>query len=233
MEAYTVQETLKWDCSCGNQYLNISNFVNTMPYFVCQQWRSDCVAAHSNNASAQNDCLLVTCGSLEITDTDATTSKSAQSSSKTQTTSKKKKTMTTSTAKSHSNTRAAAQGSKTSEPGHTHTSEGLSSGAKAGIGVGVGVGGVVVLAALFFLFYNSWKKRSTLRPAGSGMAERRSDGLFGMFRKSELSGEPARAELDAAPQNPPTELDSRAKYAELDTEERPTELVASGESPVK
>uniref|UniRef100_A0A8H7NBQ7 Yeast cell wall synthesis Kre9/Knh1-like N-terminal domain-containing protein n=1 Tax=Bionectria ochroleuca TaxID=29856 RepID=A0A8H7NBQ7_BIOOC len=52
------------------------------------------------------------------------------------------------------------QASSTSNPTSETPSSGLSSGAKAGIGVGAGLGGILLLAAVAFLFYRKGKSRA-------------------------------------------------------------------------
>jgi hypothetical protein len=38
-----------------------------MPFFICQQWVSNCVASNPNNATAQFACRAVQCGSQNAT----------------------------------------------------------------------------------------------------------------------------------------------------------------------
>ncbi|CAH0031669.1 unnamed protein product [Clonostachys rhizophaga] len=52
------------------------------------------------------------------------------------------------------------QASSTSNPTSETPSSGLSTGAKAGIGVGAGLGGILLLAAVAFLFYRKGKSRA-------------------------------------------------------------------------
>lgn len=108
-------------------------------------------------------------------------------------------------------------------------SGGISAGAKAGIGVGIGVAIVVIIGILGFAFARRRKRGKMPRVAGieTNRSEKRED----ISRepstedhvlptwKSELSGEPTRAELDANNEN---------RRAELTGARSPTELDAAG-----
>ncbi|KAK1065081.1 hypothetical protein LTR74_008193 [Friedmanniomyces endolithicus] len=56
--------TLAYTCTCSNgNQPNISNYDQTIPSFVCAQWKIDCVAAHPNDLGGQTGCLSLVCGS--------------------------------------------------------------------------------------------------------------------------------------------------------------------------
>jgi len=50
--------TIAYTCSCLNGFTpDMARYTNTIPYFVCQQVTSQCVAAHPNDVSGQKTCL--------------------------------------------------------------------------------------------------------------------------------------------------------------------------------
>ena len=55
--AYTTQTTLTYDCVCGNgQSPNASEYSQTLPYFICTEWGTQCVAACAGDTSCQSAC---------------------------------------------------------------------------------------------------------------------------------------------------------------------------------
>ncbi|KAK0943572.1 hypothetical protein LTR48_005412 [Friedmanniomyces endolithicus] len=74
--------TLAYTCTCSNgNQPNISNYDQTIPSFVCAQWKIDCVAAHPNDLGGQTGCLSLVCGSLNASSGSTTQSSSSASGS--------------------------------------------------------------------------------------------------------------------------------------------------------
>ena len=58
------RETLEWNCVCTDgSSPNISDYANTMPFYICEEWRSQCTAAHPDDLEGQMECQSVICGS--------------------------------------------------------------------------------------------------------------------------------------------------------------------------
>ncbi|KAK5132437.1 hypothetical protein LTR08_009048 [Meristemomyces frigidus] len=69
---------LTYVCTCSNgNSPNISNFDQTIPSFVCAQWKTDCVTAHPNDLTGQTACLSVVCGDRNASSGETSTSSSA------------------------------------------------------------------------------------------------------------------------------------------------------------
>ncbi|TKA79773.1 hypothetical protein B0A55_03299 [Friedmanniomyces simplex] len=76
--------TLNYTCTCSNgNSPNISNYDQTIPSFVCAQWKIDCVAAHPNDLTGQTACLSITCGSMNASSGSTTSSSASGSASST------------------------------------------------------------------------------------------------------------------------------------------------------
>ncbi|PNS17687.1 hypothetical protein CAC42_3082 [Sphaceloma murrayae] len=72
--------TLQYSCVCSSGALpNISDYQQTLPFFVCQTSIAQCITANTD-AAAQSRCRDVTCGSRNATAQSATTSSAAPSS---------------------------------------------------------------------------------------------------------------------------------------------------------
>lgn len=67
---------LTYNCVCTDASSpNISDFQQTLPFFICQTWRDQCVAQNPNDLEAQTDCLSLECGQRNATEiTESTTS---------------------------------------------------------------------------------------------------------------------------------------------------------------
>lgn len=52
------QETLSYSCVCGDGLSpNVTQYTQTLPYFICQEWGNQCVAACGNgNNACSSDC---------------------------------------------------------------------------------------------------------------------------------------------------------------------------------
>ena len=57
------QDTLVYTCTCSGSKPNISAYINTIPYFVCEQWIANCVDNNPNDLKAITACRSVVCGS--------------------------------------------------------------------------------------------------------------------------------------------------------------------------
>ncbi|KAK0859942.1 hypothetical protein LTS02_008809 [Friedmanniomyces endolithicus] len=74
--------SLAYTCTCSNgNQPNISNYDQTIPSFVCAQWKIDCVAAHPNDLTGQTGCLSLVCGSQNASSGSTTQSSSSASGS--------------------------------------------------------------------------------------------------------------------------------------------------------
>ncbi|EME39321.1 hypothetical protein DOTSEDRAFT_83110 [Dothistroma septosporum NZE10] len=75
------QTTLNYTCTCTDGSTpNITNYDQTIPSFICAQWKSNCVANHPNDLDGQTGCLSVVCGSANATSGESTASSSSASS---------------------------------------------------------------------------------------------------------------------------------------------------------
>jgi hypothetical protein len=79
----TPQNTLDFSCVCSNGTTpNVSLYMNTIPFFVCQATYAQCVAAHPNDLQGQQQCTdNAKCGTLNATA--ASSSSAAATSSST------------------------------------------------------------------------------------------------------------------------------------------------------
>jgi hypothetical protein len=68
----TSQTTLDWTCTCINGNTpNFTDYTQTMPFYICQQWIANCVASNQGDAEAQFACRTVVCGSTEPNSTES------------------------------------------------------------------------------------------------------------------------------------------------------------------
>ncbi|KAK3677601.1 hypothetical protein LTR78_002451 [Recurvomyces mirabilis] len=55
--------TLNYTCTCsGGSSPNISDYTQTVPFFVCEQWKANCADAHPNDLQGLAGCHSVVCG---------------------------------------------------------------------------------------------------------------------------------------------------------------------------
>ncbi|KAF2480688.1 hypothetical protein BDY17DRAFT_198066 [Neohortaea acidophila] len=55
---------LTYVCTCTDgSHPNISSYQQTLPFFVCTQWKANCIENNEMDLTAQQACLSVTCGS--------------------------------------------------------------------------------------------------------------------------------------------------------------------------
>ncbi|KAF8865295.1 hypothetical protein BDZ45DRAFT_668732 [Acephala macrosclerotiorum] len=73
--------TLTYDCVCGNgQQPNASEYSQTLPYFICTEYGTQCVAGCGGNTACQSDCRSQhPCGAQDPTRVNATTTSATQS----------------------------------------------------------------------------------------------------------------------------------------------------------
>ncbi|KAH9844510.1 Pci domain-containing protein [Teratosphaeria destructans] len=130
--------TLNYTCMCtsGNTP-NISAYMGTMPYFVCEQWIADCVQAHPNDLDGITACRSVTCGTKNAS-SESTTSSAASSA-----------TSTGSAASTASSSMASSTGTATSS---STSSSATSSSAAIALGVAKTYGTGILAAAMFAVF---------------------------------------------------------------------------------
>ncbi|KXL42022.1 hypothetical protein M433DRAFT_150136 [Acidomyces richmondensis BFW] len=80
--------SLNYTCTCTNgAHPNISAYQQTLPFFICEQWKGDCVAAHPKDLVGQTACLSVTCGTLNASSAESSSSSAASTLSTTAATS--------------------------------------------------------------------------------------------------------------------------------------------------
>jgi len=80
------QSTLTYNCTCsaGTTTPNITNYQGTLPFFICQQWKGDCTAAHPNDLAGQTACQSVVCGMANASEAQVSMSSSSSMASSTQ-----------------------------------------------------------------------------------------------------------------------------------------------------
>ncbi|KAL9528433.1 hypothetical protein SMMN14_07937 [Sphaerulina musiva] len=65
-------ENLTYNCVCpDNEPRNISDYTQTLPFFICEQWKTNCVASHPDDLDGQAGCQSVTCGSMNATEAES------------------------------------------------------------------------------------------------------------------------------------------------------------------
>ncbi|KAM3414950.1 hypothetical protein BST61_g10090 [Cercospora zeina] len=79
-------EQLTYDCSCPDgEPRNISDYTQTLPFFICEQWKTNCVLNHPDDRDGQAACESVTCGTKNATEAEGGDSSSTASESPTST----------------------------------------------------------------------------------------------------------------------------------------------------
>lgn len=112
---------------------NISDYGQTLPSLMCEEWVRQCVAAHPNDLDGQSFCHSFVCGSKNASALVSSTSSSASSSA------------------TGSGSSASSSGSGSGSAATTSAAP-SSSGAAIALGVGKEYGTGVVGALLFGLF---------------------------------------------------------------------------------
>ncbi|KAH9896199.1 hypothetical protein F4778DRAFT_258705 [Xylariomycetidae sp. FL2044] len=164
--------TLEYQCKCANGgEPDMTQFKQTIPYFMCEQSYSNCVASASGDAAAQTQCeedigsQCPTKAAEDVLQNHGTTTTADSSTS----TSAPAATTTTHTASSTTGTTSTAatitpglagpnEGGSNDDAGQagassTSDSSGLSTGAKAGIGVGAALGGILIFGVIGYLLW--------------------------------------------------------------------------------
>jgi hypothetical protein len=123
-----LKETLQYGCLCGdNKQPNVSEYSLTIPYFVCQEWGTQCVAKCSTNTCKAACREEHPCGALDPTPANITSS-------------------TTTTAS------ATASATTTANQIYGSPSNSKDKGAASALGLGSRYGLGVVLGSLFLGF---------------------------------------------------------------------------------
>ncbi|KAK6537365.1 hypothetical protein TWF694_011557 [Orbilia ellipsospora] len=59
---------LTYSCVCEDGSTpDLSQYSGTLPYFICQEWKAQCIDAGANNLEAESSCAAVTCGAAALT----------------------------------------------------------------------------------------------------------------------------------------------------------------------
>ncbi|KAI4751488.1 hypothetical protein E4T52_16046 [Aureobasidium sp. EXF-3400] len=126
---------LTYTCVCNNGVSpDMSLYQNTIPSFVCQEYKGQCLATNAGNATAQDQCQKISCGNQTASNI-ISSSASATSSS---------------ASSSGSGTVASATSAVAS--GASSAASSASSAASTGAATAVTVGNGALLASLFGLF---------------------------------------------------------------------------------
>jgi len=129
------QSDLTYTCVCNNGVSpDMSLYQNTIPSFVCQEYKGQCLANNAGNATAQDQCQKITCGNLTASNI-ISSSTSASSST---------------TSSSGSGTVASATSAVAS--GASSAASSASSAASTGAASAVTIGNGALVASLFGLF---------------------------------------------------------------------------------
>ncbi|GAB7349553.1 hypothetical protein MBLNU459_g0251t2 [Dothideomycetes sp. NU459] len=75
---------LTYVCTCqSGSTPNISDYTQTLPFYVCEQWRTDCTADHPNDLDGQTACQSLVCGSKNASESSTSSSSSSAAASTT------------------------------------------------------------------------------------------------------------------------------------------------------
>jgi len=145
--------TLTYNCVCGNgQSPNATEYSQTLPYYICQEWGQQCVANCGNN---NNDCQAACtqdhpCGAQNPVRVNVTSTSSTLAATATGTDvsgSAATGTVYNGFGSGGAETTTAAAGASTSSS--TSTSSNAKSGAQAALTIGRSYGVMVIAAGLF------------------------------------------------------------------------------------
>jgi len=131
---------LTYSCICGNGLVpNASEYSQTLPFFLCQQWGQQCVTGCGGNTACQSSCLQDhPCGAQDPTRINATSSSSTSAAAATG----------TGTDSGSAPTSGGINGFATATPAPTSSTK---SGAQAALNLGQTYGLAVVLTGFFAL----------------------------------------------------------------------------------
>ncbi|KAF7194947.1 hypothetical protein HII31_03621 [Pseudocercospora fuligena] len=77
-------DQLTYVCTCSNGNTpNISDYQSTLPFYVCEQWKANCVDSNPNDLDAITGCQSVTCGNKTVEAATSSSSSASESSTAT------------------------------------------------------------------------------------------------------------------------------------------------------
>ncbi|KAJ5449814.1 uncharacterized protein N7458_006263 [Penicillium daleae] len=119
--------TLKFNCICADGSVpDVSPYIETVPFYVCEETYGQCINAHPNDAEGQRACkAAATCGSKNASAEDTTMSATTSAASSTLA-------MATSTGSSQTSSSVAAASTTTNAAAALSGLEGYSTGFMAG-----------------------------------------------------------------------------------------------------
>lgn len=124
---FSSQSTLKFNCICADGSVpDVSPYIETVPFYVCEETYGQCINAHPNDADGQRACkAAATCGSKNASAEDTTMSATTSAASSTLA-------MATSTGSSQTSSSVAAASTTTNAAAALSGLEGYSTGLMAG-----------------------------------------------------------------------------------------------------
>ncbi|KAI4734860.1 hypothetical protein E4T44_15275, partial [Aureobasidium sp. EXF-8845] len=129
------QSDLSYTCVCNNGVSpDMSMYQNTIPTFMCQEYKGQCLSNNAGNATAQDQCQKITCGTMTASNI-ISSSASASSSSA-----------------SSSGSGPVASATSAVASGASSAASSASSAASTGAASAVSVGNGALVASLFGLF---------------------------------------------------------------------------------
>lgn len=122
-----LQSTLKFSCICADGSVpDVSPYIQTVPFYVCEETYGQCINAHPNDAEGQRACKdAATCGTKNASAEDTTMSSTTTAASTTLA-------MATSTGSSETTSSVAAASTTTNAAAALSGLEGYSTGLMAG-----------------------------------------------------------------------------------------------------
>ncbi|KAI4766866.1 hypothetical protein E4T45_14451 [Aureobasidium sp. EXF-8846] len=134
-ETNTCPSDLSYTCVCNNGVSpDMSMYQNTIPTFMCQEYKGQCLSNNAGNATAQDQCQKITCGTMTASNI-ISSSASASSSSA-----------------SSSGSGPVASATSAVASGASSAASSASSAASTGAASAVSVGNGALVASLFGLF---------------------------------------------------------------------------------
>ncbi|KXS98511.1 hypothetical protein AC578_5524 [Pseudocercospora eumusae] len=116
---------LTYTCTCSNGNTpNISDYQSTLPFYVCEQWKANCVDSNPNDLDAITGCQSVTCGNKTVEAATASTTSASQSATATASSSATSKTATA----THSSSGAASSPTESSAAVAMHMAQSYGTG---------------------------------------------------------------------------------------------------------
>ncbi|KAL1304872.1 hypothetical protein AAFC00_003795 [Neodothiora populina] len=141
--------TLTYNCTCATGSTpNITDFQQTLPFFICQQWITDCVAGHPNDLDGITACHSVTCGDRNASSASSSSSSSSSASS----TSSAAASSSSGAAASATSAAASATSGAASAASSAAAATSSSAASSAAIGVAMNYGTGVLAAGMLAVF---------------------------------------------------------------------------------